>query len=447
MKHTFIDEKQIQENQNSELPFGPLGELVDIRTYRRWLPTKIRRETAAERNARVVNYNIGLAVGKQDSYSLQAEADLMYEMLNNLEVWPSGRTAWVGGTTTTELNPAANFNCSFLAINRMGAFCDLFELLMLGTGVGFRVHSKDINKLPRLINFPKITFEKYEPVEKYNRESETTAELSADNKTLYVEIGDCRQGWIDGLSLMFSAYTNEASPHSSLKLLGKNEVPWEEIEHIQYNVNSVRPMGERIKGFGGTASGPQALQGILTDVAGILNEIPRDGSTDITRIRSIDGMDISCAIARGVVAGSSRRSALICLFEEGDELCAKAKKGLYTDTNLAHKAYRSQSNNTENIGASDLNKVKEFLLINPDLDVNHPKVDEFLSEMAPSVADLYPKFESVKTEGEPGFDNWARMVIMRFYAAVKWRNWMSPREIWDNYCDIGTNPSIICEAA
>ncbi|MEO1099825.1 MAG: hypothetical protein AAFX57_19065, partial [Bacteroidota bacterium] len=44
--------------------FGPLGSIVDVRTYRRWLPEQQRRETFYERNERAVNYNIGLAKDK-----------------------------------------------------------------------------------------------------------------------------------------------------------------------------------------------------------------------------------------------------------------------------------------------------------------------------------------------------------------------------------------------
>ena len=415
-ENIFITEEQQKATLTPS--FGPLGELVDIRTYRRWLPDKLRRETVAERNARVVNYNVGLAIGKQDTNVLQQEADLMYQMLNDTKVWPSGRTAWVGGTSTTANNPAANFNCSFLAINRIEAFCDLFELLMLGTGVGFRVHSKDINKLPSIVNIPEVVFLDYVPLLKKDRLQTTLcASLNEEGSEHLIRVGDSREGWIDALRILMWIMTNEN--HRT---------------RVVFDFDSVRPMGERIAGFGGTASGPDALRGIIQDVYTIFKECPSP------RLRSIDAMDISCAIARGVVAGSSRRSALICLFEEGDELCATAKKGLYTDPNLAVKMYRSQSNNTENIGAADLERVKEFLLANATLDINHPKVKQFLNDFAPSVKYLQPKFETVKTEGEPAFDNWARMVMMRFYAARMWRPWMTNEEIWDNYCDIGTNP-------
>jgi hypothetical protein len=431
MSYIFITQDQVDKDQNISSPFGPLGELVDLRTYRRWLPELGRRETIAERNARVVTYNVGLAVGIQSSNELEEEAQLLYEMLNDLKVWPSGRTAWVGGTHTAELHPASNFNCSFLAINRLEAFCDLFELLMLGTGVGFRVHKKDIYVLPRILNTPSISYTEYEPHLPEDR-LENTRILQRDGDTIIVEVGDSRGGWIDALRILLSSYTGE---NMTTHLEGTGLVSdWLKITDIEFDLNSIRPIGERINGFGGTASGPSALMGILNDVFTVLKECPNE------TIRSIDAMDVCTSVARGVVAGSSRRSALICLFEEGDNLCATAKKGLYTDVSLARKSYRSQSNNTENIGAGQENKVKSFLLSNPDLSIDDESVRLFLDQFKPSLESLKAKFESVKTEGEPGFDNWARMQATRFYAARKWRPNQTPEQVWQNYCDVGTNP-------
>lgn len=261
-KHIFINPK---ETDGLDAPFGPLGSLIDIRTYRRWLPDKKRRETMAERNARVVNYNCNLATENQDTESLQKEANKMYELLNSLKVWPSGRTAWVGGTPSTEKNPSGNFNCSFTAINRLGAFTDLFELLMQGCGVGFRVHDYDINQLPRILNIPRIKFDAYSPKASSQRTDSTVADVSSSDPTVYrVIVGDSRQGWIDSLTCLFSIVFEETP-----------------IETIEFNFDSVRPMGERIKGFGGTASGPDALRGIISDVLSIIEEVPLlDTSTE-----------------------------------------------------------------------------------------------------------------------------------------------------------------------
>lgn len=426
-KYNFINETT-NLNSSKKSPFGPLGQIVDIRTYRRWLPDKKRRETLEERNARVINYNLNLVLDRVPLPKLQEEADIMFESLNNLKTWPSGRTAWVGGTPTSDKLPSSNFNCSFTAINRLDSFSDVFELLMVGTGVGFRVHTQDIEKLPERFQSVPVNFADPITIEKKDRQENTT--LSWDFETLYVTVGDSRQGWIDAIRALFAVSFNDFSQISHLTSTNNLSL----VERVEFNLNHIRSKGERIQGFGGTASGPSALKNMILDVHRILDECPT------SKLRSIDAMDICCAIAKGVVAGSSRRSALISLFEEGDTLCANAKKGLYTDPALRHKSYRSQSNNTENLASSKLSDIKNFALNHPNLELSHPEVRKFILSTRPTLEDLEDKFKSVKTEGEPGFDNWARMCLARFYAARKWRPELSPEEIWQEFCDLGTNP-------
>lgn len=346
-----------------------------------------RRETALERWQRVINYNLGLVSDIVPIDELRNEALLMLDKYSQLKADLSGRTKWVGGTKSTELNPAANFNCSFLAVNRLESFADAFHLLMLGVGVGFRVFGKDIKQLPAL-QYPSITveFEDYNPVDKSKRNEHTSIHAA---KQLTIKVGDSRKGWVDA-TMAFINYVTRTGEFVDSPLYDK----------VVFNFDSVRPKGERLLGFGGTASGPDALKGIIEDIDRIIKECPTD------RLRSIDCMDMMCAIAKGVVAGSSRRSAMICLFEQGDLLCANAKKGLYTDPDLAHKAYRCQSNNTECLS-------------------NKPTIDE-----------LRRMLETCKTEGEPGFNNYSEMVDRRVKAAQKYR----PNESVEKYIDVGTNP-------
>jgi adenosylcobalamin-dependent ribonucleoside-triphosphate reductase len=418
----FITQADIEqaEKEVGVPKFGPLGDVVDTRTYRRFLKDKGRRETFFERNARTTNYSANLAVGMQSSDELQDEANLLYSYMNQLKVWPSGRTQWVGGTDCTKQNSEANFNCSFTAINRPTAFEDVANLLMLGVGIGYRVHYKDINQLPEIYKGElEVQYKTYTPVPKNQRQEETTISYHGENKfTCEVVVGDSRKGWSGTIQHLINVY---------FQLVDVPKV-------LIFNFDSVRPIGERIKGFGGTASGPEALEGILRNIVDIFEECPEK------KLRSIDCMDIVGAEARGIIAGSSRRSALIGLGQEGDILFRNAKLGLYTNPALAKKSYRSQSNNTENIGSNYEEKVKAFALANPNLDIQHPEVLAFLQTFAPSKEKLTEMFESVKTEGEPGFDNWPRMQLLRFYAARKQRPQYSDEEIWVRYCDCGTNP-------
>ncbi len=366
------------------VPFGTIGEIVDVRTYRRWLPNEKRRETAIERWVRVINYNLSLVSDRLSYDELRQEGLLMADKFSRLLADASGRTKWVGGTDAAKNNPSSQFNCSFLVVNRLSAFSEAFDLLMLGTGVGYRVFEKDVNALPAIVSRPEIHFFDYHAVPKNQREEDTTyLEYKHTPGRLYVDAGDSRQGWIDAAMAYLNAVTNPVAPYTEL----------------YFDLDYVRPAGERLNGFGGTASGPEALKGIISDIHRIITECPGD------RIRSIDAMDIMCAIAKGVVAGSSRRSAMICLFQQGDELCATAKVGLYTNPDLAHKSYRSQSNNTA-----------------------------CLSEK-PTLEEIKQLLDTCRTEGEPGFNNYSEMIRRRTIAAQTWR-----ADEPNKYIDVGTNP-------
>lgn len=370
MQQTYITQDLINEASKAGTPnFGPIGQIVDVRTYRRFIPELQRRETFYERNARVVNHSISL--GKKQAPQIedsiwQREAEVMYSYMNKMLLSTSGRNLWIGGTPSNTDHPASSFNCSFLAINRLNAFAEVFELLMLGTGVGYRVFKRDVAGLPKIDVAPTVAFKTYEPIAKGKRSEETV--VAYDGNIAYVTVGDSRESWIAALMFLLQVATGEIF----------------QATHIVYNLDNIRPMGERIYGFGGTASGPEALKTMINDVELILAESPGF-------FRPIDAMDICCAIAKGVVAGSSRRSALITLFEQGDDQMANAKVGLYTDPEMQKKNYRAQSNNTE-----------------------------MLTEK-PSVEWLTERLESVKVSGEPGFDNYNEMVRRRRNAAIKYR--------------------------
>lgn len=382
----YITASDLDSYKDFTIPYGTIGEIVDTRTYLRWLPELNRRETALERWQRVINYNLSLVSTKHRYDYLRSEALLMLDKFVNMKADVSGRTKWVGGTEASSINPQNNFNCSSTVINRITVFAEIFGLLMNGCGVGFRVFSDDISKLPKFDNrFTSMSFEDYDPLPKNAREEYTRSFFLA-SKLLMIEVGDSKQGWMDALDIYLDV-------RCSLNVYLKGT-------EIIFNVDSVRPMGERIKGFGGTASGPEAFKGIIQDIDRILKESPED------QLRSIDCMDVICAIAKGVVAGSSRRSALISLFEQYDNLMTNSKVNLYSDPTLAHKLYRSQSNNTC-----------------------------CLTE-EPTLEEIKALLHTCKTEGEPGFNNFSKMVHNRSEAAKKHRP--NNPVVW--YTDVLTNP-------
>jgi hypothetical protein len=412
----------VKKEEEIKPDFGPVGSVVDIRTYRRWLPKKKRRETFVERNKRVVDANLDLVkdIITDEEYNL--ERSIMLDHMNKLLALPSGRSMWIAGTEANKKHPASSFNCSALAINRIEAFTTVFELLMLGTGVGFRVFSLDINKLPNIKKFD-IEFEDYNPKAKKDRLEDTTAKTYYSSikdshlicEKTYIEVGDSRKGWIDALLYLLNVAFG-----------------LDYCKKIVFNFNSVRPLGERINGFGGTASGHEALKNLLKDVADIINECPTD------KLRSIDCLDICCAIAKGVVAGNTRRSALLCLFEEGDDLMANAKVNLFDDPNLKGKYYRIQSNNTEALGTKHLDELRFYLEANPD--VTKEELWKFIDKFKPSVEWLKERFKVIANAGDPGFCNYLKMIGKKWLAVRKYRPNVAVKDIWQWFCDLCSNP-------
>ena len=122
---------------------GELSKFVYYRTYSRWLPEENRRETWKETCARAVDYNCSLAPIKEH------EDEQLFDSMFNLKQFISGRSLWIGGTEAAKKAPLAGFNCSFVVVDKLKALCDLFYLLMVGTGVGFRILPSDVEKLPK----------------------------------------------------------------------------------------------------------------------------------------------------------------------------------------------------------------------------------------------------------------------------------------------------------
>jgi adenosylcobalamin-dependent ribonucleoside-triphosphate reductase len=302
-----------------------LGQFVYLRTYSRFLPEEGRRETWKETVRRVVEYSIGL-----DKHSspdrLTEEARLLFDYMFNLKVFPAGRTLWTGGTEAAKQYPMSNFNCSFVVVDSFTAFFDAFYLMMLGTGVGFRVLPDDVKKLPKIgrLVYSEVP---YVPVSKAERAQETSVR-AVEPHVYEVHIGDTKEGWVEGLRV----------------LMEKAEVAYEERVPVTlvFNYNSVRPAGEPLRVFGGRASGPEALRDMYRQIIAVINSVPAKQH----RLRTVDAMDIMNLIGQAVVVGGVRRSSEITLFSVEDQSVLEAKTGLWTDPAKADKRYRAMSNNS-----------------------------------------------------------------------------------------------------
>jgi ribonucleoside-diphosphate reductase alpha chain len=89
----------------------------------------------------------------------------------------------------------------------------------------------------------------------------------------------------------------------------------------KWDVSKVRKKGERLKTFGGRASGPEPLIDLLNFTLNIFNKARG------RKLTTLECHDIVCKIADIVVCGGVRRSALISLSDLNDDAARHAKSG------------------------------------------------------------------------------------------------------------------------
>jgi len=116
-------------------------------------------------------------------------------------------------------------------------------------------------------------------------------------------VPDSRAGWVKLLE-----YTLRAAFEKDAK------------RGFTYSTQLVRGAGAAIKGFGGTASGPEILCDGIGNISGILEG--RKGK----QLRPIDCLDIMNIIGSIVVAGNVRRSAQIVIGDMDDFQYIRSKR-------------------------------------------------------------------------------------------------------------------------
>ncbi|WP_066496525.1 ribonucleoside-triphosphate reductase, adenosylcobalamin-dependent [Abyssisolibacter fermentans] len=325
----LLSDEFISKYKHKASPMKQLGSFVYYRTYSRWLPDQKRREYWWETVRRAVEYNCSLV------HTTREEAEKLYDNIYNLRQFLSGRTFWVGNTKVAQNYPMANYNCAFQVIEEFESFRDLFYLLMVGSGVGVRVLKNDIEKLPKVRTDYELIHMDYSPVNMNEREDSTSLQFYFNN-SVKITIGDSKEGWVQSLDFFF-------------KMLYSNE--YRNIKTIVVNYNHVRPKGERLKTFGGTASGHSSLKNMFTKIDKVIKKRGLIEDSNRVELKPIDCMDVANIIGENVVVGGVRRTAEIVLMDSDDEECIEAKSNLYKqidgkwiiDNEIAH---RQMSNNS-----------------------------------------------------------------------------------------------------
>ena len=247
---------------------------IHLSRYSRWLDTEGRRESWEETVDRYFRFfdehfaEKGVKLNK-------AIRDELRDAVLTLQVMPSMRSLMTAGEALKRDN-TAGYNCSYVAVNKVRAFDEILYVLMCGTGVGFSVERQYVEKLP------------------------TIAEEFTQSDTLIV-VKDSKEGWA-------KAYRELVS------LLIGGQIP-------RWDTSKIRPLGSRLKTFGGRASGPQPLEDLFRFT---VSTFKKSAGRKLT---SIECHDIICKIAEIVVVGGVRRSALISLSNLTDERMRDAKVG------------------------------------------------------------------------------------------------------------------------
>lgn len=274
------------------VPWGPLGYVTYKRTYSRLRDDLGRTEEWVDTVERGVN-----AILRYGGQFTNTEAETAFEYIHQLKCTPPGRMLWQLGTSTVDrIGGDSLCNCWLTVVDSIDSFCFAFDELMLGGGVGFSILPSHVYKLPQVKAGVVIN----------RREGNDVDFIVPDN----------REGWVELLRRSLRSF-------------------FETGKGLTYSTHCVRSKGERIKGFGGVASGPGDLVKGINQIAAVLNA--RAGK----HLRPIDALDIMNVIGSVVVSGNVRRSAQLALgaADDGDFLEAKQwSKGIPN--------WRAMSNNT-----------------------------------------------------------------------------------------------------
>ncbi len=365
-KNRLLDEDFLAGYKHSVNNMNPLGEFVYYRTYSRWMPDEKRREYWWETVRRAVEYNCGLVDGVSEQ-----EAEKLYDNIYKLKQFLSGRTLWLGGTEIANSYGTGNYNCAFCIIDDFEKISELFYLLMIGTGVGFRALKSDVEKMPPVRTNVRVVHEYYNPLLPSERQDNTSLLFKDDEVKIIV--GDSKEGWTQALDFFFTIL---------------NSHRYQNIRTIIMNYDNVRAKGERLKRFGGTASGHESLKIMFEKITTVIQNLGKEervstGHTGKNRckLRPIHCLDICNIIGENVVVGGVRRTAEVGIIDPNDEESIRAKSGLYY-----------------------LNERKEWV---ENKAISHRKMsnNSIFYEAKPTREQLIWQLNQMRQSGEPGFIN------------------------------------------
>ena len=302
-----LDESFISKYKGTQPGWGPLGYLVFKRTYAADKADGTTEEFW-ETCQRVVEGVYKIQKGHCKRHNLpwsdrkaQRSAQEMFERMYAFKWLPPGRGLSKMGTEILyKIGGGCLNNCGFISTKDIGntniehafaaPFVWLMNMSMVGVGVGFDTLGAGKVKIIKPVQHAKFVVE------------------------------DSREGWCDYLQQLLQSFVDF-------------RVPFPEGDF-----SNVRPKGAVIKGFGGTASGPESLV-LMTDRVLALTGLYIDKEVDSRFI-----VDLANSIGECVVAGGVRRTAEIAFGQPGDAVFLNLKN--YAENPEASQWPRWASNNS-----------------------------------------------------------------------------------------------------
>jgi ribonucleotide reductase alpha subunit len=277
----------------TDIPWGPLGYITYKRTYARPVG-KERTEEYPETVERIIK---ACRTQLKCGFTPEEEKELAQYFMD-LKCSVAGRFLWQLGTNTvSKLGLLSLQNCATVAVDHpIRPFTWAMDALMLGCGVGYNIQREFVYELPK---------------------ARRARIVRADTKDADFIVPDSREGWVELLRKTLEAHF----------ITGKG---------FSFSTVCIRSKGAPIKGFGGTASGPEELCWGIEQISQVLNK--RAGK----KARPIDCLDIMNIIGAVVVAGNVRRSAQIAIGDMDDLQFLNAKR--WDLGNIPN--WRSMSNNS-----------------------------------------------------------------------------------------------------
>lgn len=270
---------------SNTFPSGLIGDVVSFNYRRRLSGT---RESWHDLCIRTID-----GIAKLGKFT-DEEKELVFKLQKELKTLTSGRWLWVGGTEWIDKpeNFAGAYNCQSSNMIDWAAFGYAMNFAMMGTGTGGVLEDKYISQLPIIRNRLSVkVVGEIGAVAKQDRQEDTL--FIADDEghpTITITVGDSRKGWVTAYQAMLELSTADTL--------------WKHLD-VTVDISNVRPNGEKLKGFGGTAN-PIKLAGLFPKLANITNKaIGR-------KLTSVECCLIMDEAALVVVAGNVRR----CLPED-----------------------------------------------------------------------------------------------------------------------------------